>query len=93
MRCEQVTGFIMSMTFMGVKLSSLGGVQSTRGLLYLICSEVVFTHSYAVFHTFPGELAVFLRETHLYSSSAFYAVKVLMTVRTSVYAVSYIPPV
>ncbi|KAK3912634.1 Protein scarlet [Frankliniella fusca] len=75
-----LTATIMSLAFMEVSLSSLAGVQSARGLLYIIVSEVVFTHSYAVFHTFPAELPVFLREAHLYSSSAYYVAKVLSTV-------------
>lgn len=75
-----VTATIMSFSFMDVTLSSLAGVQSVRGLLYLIVSEVVFTHSYAVFYTFPAGLPVYLREVDLYSSSAYYATKVLATV-------------
>lgn len=73
----------MSLAFANVSTTSPGGVQSARGLLYLIVSEVVFTHSYAVFHTFPAELPVFLREKHLYSSSAFYVAKALSTVSAS----------
>ncbi|KAE8740430.1 ABC-transporter, subfamily G member 14, partial [Frankliniella occidentalis] len=78
-----LTATIMSLAFMEVSLSSLAGVQSVRGLLYIIVSEVVFTHSYAVFHTFPVELPVYLREAHLYSSSAYYVAKVLATVPRS----------
>lgn len=73
----------MSLAFMDVRLTSLAGVQSVRGLLYLIVSEVVFTHSYAVFHTFPAELPIYLRESHLYSSSAYYVGKVLATVSSA----------
>ncbi|XP_034253078.1 LOW QUALITY PROTEIN: protein scarlet-like [Thrips palmi] len=78
-----VTAAIMSLAFMDVRLTSLAGVQSVRGLLYLIVSEVVFTHSYAVFHTFPAELPIYLRESDLYSSSAYYVGKVLATVPRS----------
>jgi hypothetical protein len=56
-------------------------IQDIRGLLYLITSEVFFTGAYSVFNTFPGEIPIFLRESGLYSASAYYISKVVTLVR------------
>jgi hypothetical protein len=56
-------------------------IQDIRGLLYLITSEVFFTSAYSVFNTFPQEIPVFLRESGLYSVSAYYFSKMITLVR------------
>lgn len=56
------------------------GIQNMQGFLYLIVTEIIFAYSYSVFHTFPHEMPVLLREigNGLYSPGPYYASKMLI---------------
>ncbi|XP_052129379.1 protein scarlet-like [Frankliniella occidentalis] len=56
------------------------GIQNMQGFLYLIVTEIIFAYSYSVFHTFPHEMPVLLREigNGLYSAGPYYASKMLI---------------
>lgn len=61
------------------------GIQNMQGFLYLIVTEVIFAYSYSVFHTFPHEMPVLLREigNGLYSPGPYYVSKMLILVCVS----------
>jgi hypothetical protein len=77
----QVTSVLLSLCFMNTEAGTQRWIQDIRGLLYLIISEVYFTGAYSVFNTFPQEIPVFLRESELYSASAYYFSKMVTLVR------------
>ncbi|XP_034253077.1 protein scarlet-like [Thrips palmi] len=56
------------------------GIQNMQGFLYLIVTEIIFAYSYSVFHTFPHEMPVLLREigNGLYTPGPYYASKMLI---------------
>lgn len=58
------------------------GIQNIQGLMYLIITETIFTFSYSVFHTFPAEIPVLLREISngLYKPGPYYLSKMLILV-------------
>lgn len=76
-----MTALMFSLCFMNTEAGTQMWIQDIRGLLYLITSEVFFTGAYSVFNTFPGEIPIFLRESGLYSASAYYISKVVTLVR------------
>ncbi|XP_067011070.2 protein scarlet isoform X2 [Anabrus simplex] len=75
-----VSSLVLSLFYMNVHSTTQQGIQDTRGLLYLITSEVYFTCAYRVLHTFPLEIPVFLRESSLYPASAYYMGKFITQV-------------
>lgn len=77
----QVTSLMLSLCFMNTEAGTQSWIQDIRGLLYLITSEVFFTSAYSVFNTFPQEIPIFLRESELYSASAYYFSKMITLVR------------
>ncbi|GFG34519.1 hypothetical protein Cfor_11530 [Coptotermes formosanus] len=79
-----VTSLMFSLCFMNTEAGTQRWIQDIRGLLYLITSEVFFTGAYSVFNTFPGEIPIFLRESGLYSASAYYISKVVTLIPRSV---------
>jgi hypothetical protein len=79
-----VTSLMFSLCFMNTEVGTQRWIQDIRGLLYLITSEVFFTGAYSVFNTFPGEIPIFLRESGLYSASAYYISKVVTLIPRSV---------
>lgn len=56
------------------------GIQNMQGFLYLIVTEIIFAYSYSVFHTFPHEMPVLLREigNGLYTPGPYYVSKMLI---------------
>ncbi|KAJ9582323.1 hypothetical protein L9F63_003328 [Diploptera punctata] len=79
-----VTSVMLSLCFMSSEARTQSWVQDIRGLLYLITSEVYFTSAYSVFYTFPREIPVYLRESGLYSASAYYFSKMLSLIPRAV---------
>lgn len=57
-------------------------IMNMQGLLYLVVTETVFTFSYGVFHTFPAELPLLLRDiaNGLYNPAPYYISKVIVLV-------------
>lgn len=58
------------------------GIQNVQGLMYLIITETIFTFSYSVFHTFPSEIPVLLREiaNGIYNPGPYYISKMLVLI-------------
>ncbi|KAJ8917893.1 hypothetical protein NQ315_002585 [Exocentrus adspersus] len=75
--CLMIGALIIATLFSNVKLDSSSSVQSIQGALFLIVSELVFTHMYCVIPIFPEEVVVFVREKSLYSSFPYFFSKVL----------------
>jgi len=75
--------------FVGTDLHTQSGVVATKGALFLLVSENVFTPMYSVLALFPTELPLFLREykAGLYGPVAFYFSKVLAMVTLFIFAV------
>ncbi|KDR23584.1 protein scarlet-like isoform X2 [Zootermopsis nevadensis] len=79
-----VTSLMLSLCFMNTEAGTQSWIQDIRGLLYLITSEVFFTSAYSVFNTFPQEIPIFLRESELYSASAYYFSKMITLIPRAV---------
>ncbi|XP_068085595.1 protein scarlet-like [Anabrus simplex] len=62
------------------------GIQNVQGLMYLIITETIFTFSYSVFHTFPGEIPILLREiaNGLYKPGPYYLSKMIVLLPRSI---------
>ncbi|KAG8222397.1 hypothetical protein J437_LFUL003018 [Ladona fulva] len=62
------------------------GIQNREGLFYLIITETIFTYSYAVQHTFPGEMPILLREISdgLYPPGPYYLSKMITLLPKSI---------
>ncbi|XP_049962124.1 protein scarlet-like [Schistocerca serialis cubense] len=71
------TTTVVATFYQGVSPETQEGMQDFRGLLYLLSSEMFFYSAYSVLYTFPYEIPIFLRESNLYSSSAYYISKVI----------------
>ncbi|KAK7789773.1 hypothetical protein R5R35_013941 [Gryllus longicercus] len=58
------------------------GIQNVQGLMYLIVTETIFTFSYSVFHTFPSEIPILLREiaNGIYKPGPYYISKMLVLI-------------
>ncbi|XP_014213947.1 protein brown-like [Copidosoma floridanum] len=76
-------GLLLSTPYVGITIYiDQKGVQNIQGLLYLIITETIFTFNYAVFHTFPNELPLLLREIAdgLYNPAPYYISKILVSI-------------
>lgn len=62
-------------------------IQNLQGLMYSVIIETIFTASYGVFHTFPKEIPILLRElaNDLYSPGPYYLSKMILIVRIFYY--------
>jgi len=74
----QFTALLISVPFTDLQLNQKG-IQNMQGFLYLIVTEVIFTFAYNVFHTFPREVPVMLREIGggLYKPGPYYLSKMI----------------
>lgn len=56
-----------------------------QGFLYLVIVETIFTFAYSVYHTFPSEIPMLLREISngLYSPGPYYLSKMIVLVSGS----------
>lgn len=63
--------------YAGIDSKTQAGVQSTRGALYMMTSEIIFTVAYSVIYELPSDLLVYLRESQLYGSGPYYAATIL----------------
>ncbi|XP_013149403.1 PREDICTED: protein brown-like isoform X1 [Papilio polytes] len=68
---------VIGICFAGSKGTTQRGVQNLRGLLWLICSEVSFSLSYAALYAFEADLSLFKREVGMYSVSAYFVARFL----------------
>ncbi|XP_047115879.1 protein scarlet-like [Schistocerca piceifrons] len=70
---------LLALPYVGIKLDQRG-IQNVQGLMYLIITETIFTFSYGVFHTFPSEIPILLREisSGLYKPGPYYISKMLI---------------
>ncbi|XP_039275795.1 protein scarlet-like [Nilaparvata lugens] len=70
---------LISTPYVGLTVDQKG-IQNIQGFLYLVIVETIFMFSYSVFHTFPSELPVLLREigNGLYSPGPYYVSKMVI---------------
>lgn len=88
----QLIGLLVSTPYMTVELNQ-AGIQSLQGFHYAVITETIFSHSYAILHTFPAEIAVMLREINngvyhpgpYYFSKAFVLVCTTMSIHFKIY--------
>nr|QEO19124.1 brown [Limnogonus franciscanus] len=83
--------FLISSPYVGFKTDQ-EGIQNLQGFLYLVVVETIFTFNYSVFHIFPSELPILLREigNGLYSPGPYYLSKIIILLpRTVVEPVLY----
>ncbi|KAL1141029.1 hypothetical protein AAG570_000955 [Ranatra chinensis] len=75
------TAFLVAIPYIGVKLDQ-EGIQNVQGLNYSVVTETIFTHAYAVVHTFPLEIPILLREMNdgVYQPAPYYLSKVFLLV-------------
>ena len=80
---QQIIGVLLSTPYIAVtKNLDQRGIQNMQGLIFLVVAETVFTFNYAVFHTFPKELPLLLRDiaSGLYNPAPYYFSKVVLSV-------------
>lgn len=80
----QFIAFLISTPYTGLTVDQ-AGIQNMQGCLYLIVVETIFTFTYSVFHTFPSEIPVLLREigNGLYSPGPYYISKMIVLVSSN----------
>lgn len=71
------------MIYSNVNPNTQTAIQDIRGVLLLIATEVLFTFGYAVLYSLASQVPLLRREVgeHVYSLSAFYVSKTVLTVR------------
>lgn len=79
----QFTALLIGLVYSATSTTSFYSVQNLHGLLFVIVSEIIFSHMYNVMYTFPEECAVCMREKHLYTSVTYFTSKLLLTVSTN----------
>lgn len=52
--------------------STQEGIQSARGALYMMISEIIFTIAYSVTYELPCELVLYLHENTVYAPGPYY---------------------
>jgi len=70
---------LISTPYTGLSVDQ-AGIQNMQGCLYLVVVETIFTFTYSVFHTFPSEIPVLLREigNGLYTPGPYYVSKMIV---------------
>ncbi|GAB1869177.1 Protein scarlet [Camponotus japonicus] len=63
--------------YIGTNSSTQEGIQSVRGALYLMISEIIFTVAYSVIYEIPGGLVLYLRESTVYAPGPYYVATIL----------------
>lgn len=79
---SQLSIAFISIFYAGTNSSTQEGIQSTRGVLYLTISEVIFMVTYSVVYELPGELVLYMRENTVYAPGPYYLATVLALVIT-----------
>ncbi|XP_075992124.1 protein white-like isoform X2 [Anticarsia gemmatalis] len=72
-----VTAMVLGVAYAGTTGTTQRGVDDTRGLLWLITSEVAFGVSYRALYAFEYELPLFKREVGMYRCSAYFVSRFL----------------
>ncbi|XP_068626240.1 protein white-like isoform X1 [Battus philenor] len=67
-----IGSLVIGTCFAGSTGTTQMGVQNMRGFLWLVCSEVSFSVSYAALFAFESELALFKREVGMYRVTAYF---------------------
>ncbi|XP_046672915.1 protein scarlet-like [Homalodisca vitripennis] len=72
-------GLLISTPYVGLSVDQ-AGIQNMQGCLYLVVVETIFTFTYSVFHTFPSEIPILLREigNGLYTPGPYYISKMIV---------------
>ncbi|XP_063219154.1 protein scarlet-like isoform X2 [Bacillus rossius redtenbacheri] len=80
-------GLLISTPYTNLVMDEQTGIQNMQGLLYLTVTETIFTYSYSVFHTFPQEIPVLLREigNGLYNPGPYYISKMLISIPRAIF--------
>nr|CAD7595248.1 unnamed protein product [Timema genevievae] len=75
-------GLLISLPYLNLNSDEQTGIQNMQGLLYLIVTETIFTYTYSVFHTFPQEIPLLLREigNGLYRPGPYYISKMIILI-------------
>lgn len=70
---------LISTPYVGLSIDQKG-IQNMQGFLYLVIVETIFTFAYSVYHTFPSEIPMLLREISngLYSPGPYYLSKMIV---------------
>lgn len=70
---------LISTPYVGLTIDQKG-IQNMQGFLYLVIVETIFTFAYSVYHTFPSEIPMLLREISngLYSPGPYYLSKMIV---------------
>ncbi|KMQ94302.1 ras-related protein rab-32 [Lasius niger] len=63
--------------YIGANSSTQEGIQTVRGALYMMMSEIIFTVAYSVIYELPGELVLYLRESTVYTPGPYYLATIL----------------
>lgn len=74
------TGVLIASPYMHSEGLDQSSIQNLQGFFYSCISETVFTHTYSVLYTFPGEIPILLREVdnRVYNAKSYYLSKVLV---------------
>nr|CAD7196571.1 unnamed protein product [Timema douglasi] len=75
-------GLLISLPYLNLNSDEQTGIQNMQGLMYLIVTETIFTYTYSVFHTFPQEIPLLLREigNGLYKPGPYYISKMIILI-------------
>nr|CAD7431661.1 unnamed protein product [Timema monikensis] len=78
----QCVGLLISLPYLNLNSDEQTGIQNMQGLMYLIVTETIFTYTYSVFHTFPQEIPLLLREigNGLYRPGPYYISKMIILI-------------
>ncbi|XP_012235630.1 protein scarlet [Linepithema humile] len=58
--------------YAGTNFLTQEGIQSARGALYMMISEIIFTVAYSVTYELPSELVLYLHESTVYAPGPYY---------------------
>lgn len=73
----QLSAIFVGIFYIGANSSTQEGIQSVRGALYLMISEIIFTVAYSVIYEIPGGLVLYLRESTVYAPGPYYVATIL----------------
>ncbi|EFN69860.1 Protein scarlet [Camponotus floridanus] len=72
-----LSAIFVGIFYIGANSSTQEGIQSVRGALYLMISEIIFTVAYSVIYEIPGGLVLYLRESTVYAPGPYYVATIL----------------